>query len=466
MRGEKWIRGVALVCALLSLNAAWARGSFAPSQKRGGKPACNFVPSSNPVRVWYVSPSGKDSDDCGTRALPFGTILFAVKKARPGDIIRVQAGEYPESVVIGGSVEKGTAEAPITLLGEDNARITPKAIGTNKCIGTLVQVSKPYWIVEGFEIDVRGEECFGVSFTGDTTGSKLTHCTVHNGTLGAGISIHGNAQGVVIKDNHIHNFRKKITDSHGIVIQAPSQNVTIRNNEIRGNAGDAIQCENIDPSKEARGINIIKNKLHHNGENGVDIKTCKEVVIRDNTMSRFRKSETSAGEAIVIHYSAQDVLIEGNHISDAGRGISVGGSLVGGQPSPQNVMVYGNTITNIIKSGSSDGVGIRVENASDVDIVGNSISNTSGYGLMLGLGSNKNPSGGAALPSSSLTVTGNAIEGHFLVHLGRDPLRPNLKMYGNQYSSGGTFKSDTTEIQAFTAWLTASKVDQGSTQAP
>lgn len=69
------------------------------------------------------------------------------------------------------------------------------------------------------------------------------------------------------------------------------------------------------------------------GENAVDIKTCRDVVVRRNTMRDFRKSATSAGEAVVVHYSAQNVRIEGNRSFNAGRGISVGGVTEGRNPS-------------------------------------------------------------------------------------------------------------------------------------
>lgn len=337
-----------------------------------------------------------------------------------------------------------------------------------------MQVRRPYWVVEGFEIDALGRDCFAVVFATkpsaipeSTTGSKLTRCTIRNGKGGAGISIQEGAKDIVIENNCIHSFLTGVRESHGIVIQAPSRNISIHNNDIHTNSADAIQCQNDAPSSanEARDIDIANNRLHNNGENGVDIKTCKDVIIRGNTMSRFRKSVTSAGEAVVIHYSAQNVLIAENHISDAGRGISVGGQITGDDPSPKNVVVYGNTITDIISSGGSDGVGIRIENASDVYIVGNNISNTAHYGLMLGRGANKNASG-KTLASENLTVTGNTIKGRLLVRMGNELLRPNLKMFGNQYSSGGKFMLDATVIPDFATWRTQAKVDQGSTRSP
>ncbi|MBZ4408750.1 right-handed parallel beta-helix repeat-containing protein [Myxococcus sp. XM-1-1-1] len=404
------------------------------------------------TREWYVSPSGNDMA-AGTKRAPFRTIGRAVRTAGPGEVIRVQAGEYEEGVFIDGpAVKAGKPNAPITLLGEGKPRIIPTARG-----GTLVQVRKPHWVIEGFEIDVRGQPRFAVLFEGDTTGAVLTGCHIHHGTLGAGVATHGGARDVLIENNHIHDFRRAPKgDSHGVVIQATSRNITVRGNDIHGNSGDSVQCLLPDRKGQAPARNVVieGNQLHDNDENAVDIKTCHDVVIRDNTMYGFRKSPTSAGEAVVVHFSARNVRIEGNRISDAGRGIAVGGSREGNQPSPANVVVRGNTIKGITQSGGSDGAGIRVENSRDVTVVGNTISDTEGFGMMLGLGSN-------GAPSENLTVRGNSIQGRHLVRLGKH--RPGLKMDGNQYAAEGTFKADPEETRSLAQWRRVSGVDQKST---
>lgn len=398
-------------------------------------------------REWFVSPSGSDGAD-GSRERPFRTIRRAIAAVGPGEVIRVRPGRYAENVVIGGEARKGRADAPITLLGEGLPKVVP-----GKSSGALLQVRRPYWTIEGFEFDVSSKPYFAAVFEADTQGSRLRNSHLHGGKLGGGITTHGNARGILIERNHIHNFRKpNDEDSHGIVIQATSRDIVIRGNDIYDTSGDAVQCLKPDKSgdRPAEKVLIEKNKLHRTRENAVDIKTCRDVTVRRNRMYDFRKSASSAGEAVVVHYSARKVRIQDNEISNAGRGISVGGVTDG--PNPTDIVVSGNSIKDI-SSGSGDGAGIRVENATDVELRGNTIENTDGYGMMLGLGSN-------GAPSAELTVKGNVIRTQKLVRLGKK--RPGLEMGSNEYAPGGLFKADPKETRDFSKWKELSGVDQDS----
>lgn len=398
---------------------------------------------------WYVSPSGSDKAP-GSRQEPFRTIGRAIVAAGPGDAIRVKSGKYAERIVIDGKAKAGKPGAPITLLGEGKPKIVP---GNGS--GTLVQVRRPYWRVEGFEIDVQKKPSFAVAFEGNTRGSSLARSEVHHGSLGGGVTTFGNARGVTIEDNHIHHFRKPKGDSHGVVVQATSRDITIRGNDIHDNSGDSVQCLKPDKKSQApaRGLVIENNKLHGNDENAVDIKTCRDVIVRSNRMHDFRRSASSAGEAVVVHYSAENVRIEDNRISKAGRGISVGGVTEGRNPS--NVVVKGNDIRDISSKGGSDGAGIRVENASGVQVLDNKIEETDGYGMMLGLGAN-------GAPSRNLTVKNNTVRGSKLIRLGGK--RPGLKMASNRYSRGGMFKVDPKETKDLNQWKAASGVDKDAVQ--
>jgi nitrous oxidase accessory protein NosD len=283
----------------------------------------------------------------------------------------------------------------------------------------------------------------------------LADSHLHHGALGGGVTTFGGARGVRIEGNHIHDFRKKPKgDSHGVVVQATSRDIVIRDNHIHDNSGDSVQCLKPDrPGLEpARGVVIEDNNLHSNGENAVDIKTCRDVVVRDNRMHDFRKSATAAGEAVVVHYSASNVRIEDNDISKAGRGISVGGVNDGG-PNPTNVVVKGNRIRDISSAGGSDGTGIRIENARQVEVSDNHIENTDGYGMMFGLGAN-------GAPSENLVVASNEVRTDKLVRVGKQ--RPGLRMDDNRYASGGLFKADPLETRDFNRWKQQTGLDRDS----
>lgn len=442
---------------MMSHNAWWS-GVMAVFIALGGSSALGKAeegsalraPSSRSfLREWYVSPAGSDGAE-GSREAPFRSISRAIAAAEPGDGIRVQAGQYAENVVIDGKARAGTKKAPITLLGEGMPQLVPGASG-----GALVQVRRPYWRIEGFEVDVRGQPRFAAIFEGNTEGAVLADSHLHHGSLGGGVSTYGGARGVTLQGNHIHDFHKQPKgDSHGVVVQATSRDIVIRDNDIHDNSGDAVQC--LKPDRPgpapARGVVIEDNDLHDNGENAVDIKTCHDVVIRDNRMHDFRKSATSAGEAVVVHYSAANVRIEDNDIFKSGRGIAVGGVKDGG-PDPTQVVVKGNRIHDISSEGGSDGAGIRVENARQVEVTDNRIEDTDGYGMMLGLGAN-------GAPSRNLMVARNDIRTDKLVRVGKQ--RPGLRMDDNLYASGGLFKADPLETRDFNRWKSRTGLDRGS----
>ncbi|HJV15093.1 MAG TPA: hypothetical protein VJ625_14485 [Propionibacteriaceae bacterium] len=70
------------------------------------------------------------------------------------------------------------------------------------------------------------------------------------------------------------------------------------------------------------------------GENAVDVKSCKRVLIAENQMYGFRSQTTHPmdskwSDAVVIHCDADQVIVEKNRIHDCGRGASVGATGIG-----------------------------------------------------------------------------------------------------------------------------------------
>jgi nitrous oxidase accessory protein NosD len=366
-------------------------------------------------REWFVSPSGSDTAP-GTRAKPLRTISRAASLVGPGEIIRVQPGTYAEKLEIDASVKAGTAAAPITLRGEGKPKLVPTSSGWY-----MVHVRRPHWRIEGFELDVRGQRQVAVTFSGDTEGTVLARNELHHGAFGSGISTDSGARGVTIEDNHIHHFDRGSSDSHGVVIAPTSRDITVRGNDIHDNSGDSVQClgpEGFSDDTPARGVLIERNHMYDNRENAVDVKTCHDVIVRGNRMHGFAKSTTSRGEALVVHYSARNVLVEDNDISDASLGIAVGGNRVG--PPPTNVSLRRNRIHALR---TPEGSGIRIENGRDVRVLHNTLTGTDGFALVIGHGT-----GG---DSTDVAVRNNLFATRHAVNLG--PHAPGLKMESNLY---------------------------------
>ncbi|MGQ0505460.1 MAG: right-handed parallel beta-helix repeat-containing protein, partial [Myxococcaceae bacterium] len=329
-----------------------------------------------------------------------------------------------------------------------------------------VQIRQPNWVVDGFDIDVKGQGQYGVEFSGNVSGSVLANSDVHDGTFGAGVTTYGNATGATIENNHIHHFSRGNLDSHGIVVQTTTRDLTIRNNDIHDNSGDSVQClgpEGFNDTAPADGVLIENNHLFSNRENGIDVKTCRRVTIRNNRIHGFAPTTTAKGDAVVVHYSAADVTIEGNEIFDASKGVAVGGNHVG--PVPKNVVIARNRIHGIKTKGGGEGTGIRIENSEGARVLNNTLDDIAGTALILGHGT-----GGA---TSNGLVVNNVFMGATLVNLGS--FSPGLKMNSNLYArASGKF----TAMQAaldFEGWkargldtastlgdLEVEAVDQGS----
>jgi nitrous oxidase accessory protein NosD len=408
-----------------------AHADHAPIAEPGPQPAVSATamtatPATQPAHDWVVSPNGDDGA-AGTQAAPFRTIAMAVGKAGPGDRIRVLAGTYAERVVLGENARPGTSAAKITLQGEGRPKLTP---GSGS--GGVVQVRRPNWIIDGFEVDVQSQAIFGVTFEGDVQGSVLANSDLHGGTGGAGVTMFNNAKGATIENNNIHDFVRTTgnKDSHGIVMQPASYDVTVRNNDIHDVSGDSVQClgpEGFSSLPPATGLLVENNHLFSTRENAVDIKTCHDVVIRNNRMHHFAASDTAKGEAVVIHYSANNVLVEDNEVYDASKGITVGGNHEG--PVPQAVVVRRNRVHDITDAAGGEGTAIRLENSKGAVVVNNTVTRAK-TGIMVGFGT-----GG---PTESLRVENNLVDAPLTVAVGGQA--PGLHMGSNLYPSGSQFK--------------------------
>jgi len=401
-----------------------------------------------PVRELFVSPSGNDAAS-GLQGQPVQSIMKAVSLAQPGDLIHVAAGTYAESVDIGPQAQAGTETAKITLQGEGQPVIVPADAGA------VVYIRRPHWVVDGFKIDVKGQRKYAVAFTGDTQGSVLANSELYNGTLGAAVTTYENAHDLVIENNHIHDFSQGNVDSHGVVIQPTSKNITVRNNDIHSVSGDSTQClgpEGFSTLPPADGVVIEANHFYDTRENAVDIKTCHNVTVRANRMHGFSKASTAGGEVVVVHMSAKNVVVEDNDIYDAGKGIALGGNHDG--PVPNNVILRRNKIFGMRKAGGSDGTGIRVENSQGAVIVNNTISDVEGPALMLGHGT-----GG---PTQNLKVMNNVIDAPVAVNLGAQA--PGLSIDNNLFRAGAQFARASQAVD-FATWK-SDGLDAASSDAP
>ena len=139
---------------------------------------------------------------------------------------------------------------------------------------------------------------------------------------------------IVIYDNDIHDNgvypASAETNTMGIMIDNATENVWVVDNRIYNNGDDGIQIIDRDwvssiKDIEADSLYIGRNLMHNDGENAIDVKGSKNVIISQNEIYGYKTLySSSSGEAIRINdEGAQDnIWILYNRIYDSEDGIN------------------------------------------------------------------------------------------------------------------------------------------------
>jgi len=406
-------------------------------------------------RLLWVSLEGSDQQT-GAEDRPLRTITQAIAKATPGTGIVVRGGTYPERLRISG--KDGRADAPFTLVAAPGERVLVK--GGNGGTQALLDVRSAYWRVIGMTFDVGGDRAFAAIWREGGRHGELRKCELMNGTLGAGVTVALGGSDVLIEGNHIHDFRISGDDSHGVLAQTSSARVVVRNNDIHGNSGDAVQCLGPEGGATVSGtpfddLVIENNLLHGNDENGVDIKTCTNVTVRGNDIYDHRPTSRSRGEGIVIHLSAEHVYVEENRLWGNGRGISLGGVVQGSLPN--DLVVRRNVVWNGVTTNGGEGSGIRVDSVTNAQVIHNTFHGLPGFCLSVGNGDNGN--------SSNITIQNNIFSDCGLA-VRRGSRLNNVRMDSNLYHrSSGSLSFQVGSTRSFSQWRSDTGFDSESIEA-
>lgn len=384
--------------------------------------------SNNPELLVSQTRSGSTGSDCGTPTKPCSSITAAIKKAKAGTIITVEAGTYREQVKIKAS---GEPNKPIKLSGQAGAKIvSPKD-------GVAVTVEASYWQIEGFEIDQTGIDSAAVSINSGSSNIVLQNNTIHGGLSHGIVLADGSSFNQIIK-NTIANFRAPDqSDAHGIAVRE-SHNNLIEGNTIYNNSGDGVQIFTNDTptlsrlGHSANNNQIIGNTIYDNDENAVDIKSSIGTVVRGNTfwgsrpaLDKDGSSYRSDGMAVVVHYWARDVEVSNNTIKASTWGIEVSRGQKGGtrfDNPPSNVLIANNKISDLTfftdpryeSDNKGNGSGIVIRESNNVEVRNNNISNVEGYCIAITWPSSGSPS---PTPPSNLKITDNALKNCGLANL-------------------------------------------------
>lgn len=173
--------------------------------------------------TYYVATTGNDSTGDGSITTPWrNPQKCAAPPVAAGDTCIVRNGTYtatPYVILItsGGGSAAGTATNPITIKSE-NPGGAVLVQPTRNATAVTIYVSRPYYVIEGFDIDG--------SSTTYNTGTSTSH---------AGIGIY--ASNVTVRRNHIHDIaRTQCGDSAfgnaGVFVAPGLSNILIEYNWI------------------------------------------------------------------------------------------------------------------------------------------------------------------------------------------------------------------------------------------
>ncbi len=361
-----------------------------------------------PQQVFHVAVSGNDANP-GTQAQPWRTIGKAVRTLGPGQAAYVHGGTYQERLSIQSASRDGTASAPIRLQAAPGETVYLRG-GDGKG-GPMLRWSRAYWVVSGFRIDAAGSSALGVHFE-NARNAVLENCDVTGGVAPNAVVLSASTD-IVIRNNTIHDYRfGPGQDSHGVLVLPGSQRVLIQGNHSWGNAGDSFQCQGPDtggPGATPIDITVEKNRYHEDHENAIDIKSCSRVTVRNNKFFSYRASPTAPqGTVMVVHYSASDILIEGNRIWNSGRALSLGGVMVWNTP-VTNVVIRRNLVFDQTTERNSAGDGFRIGTSRGVKLYNNTFANIPHFGIKVGDG-DRGPSASTEVFNNIFFDTGRALD--------------------------------------------------------
>jgi parallel beta-helix repeat protein len=266
--------------------------------------------------TYYVDPQG-DDEAHGTRSRPWRTLGRAVEELRPGDVVLVRAGTYPENVDV---TRGGTGAAPVTVRASPGEE--PLLTGRLKIGADHVRVSG--LVIEGRTPTNPRDVAVYVSGAVDV---QLVRNEIRRAGQ-SGIFVGDGSSRTQIVSNWIHdNGRNELLD-HGIYVEDAADTL-IANNVVGANVGYGIQLY-----PDADDSVVTQNTVVRNGRSGVIVggeETTSDRNSIENNIVSFNREQgirTFWGGPVGRGNVAANNLVYGNPEGFvAGQGLAVSGTL-------------------------------------------------------------------------------------------------------------------------------------------
>jgi parallel beta-helix repeat protein len=299
-----------------------------------------------------------------------------------GSVVEVHGSSYLPSGDRFKMVSEGTAALPVFLRAYTQ--------GSDVVIAKKMHIRGDYLIIENFHfydaslriphdqdgvtyhasyISIRNNEIEG---TGEiSSGGGIQISTRNDDDLVENIVIYNNEISYCGKHDHTSQ-----NDSHAVNVSKNSKNIWMLNNHTHHNGGDSIQVSyySASPDSIPQYIYIGDNDMHDDGENAVDLKGSRDVIVSENEMYNYDgyAERDDMGVAFVAHDAtehAADVWVIANKIHDA----NLAGTRV--TAGCEDVYFIANEIYNITRS-DSKGTAMGSWDSHYQYLVNNTIYNT------------------------------------------------------------------------------------------
>jgi len=271
---------------------------------------CPNWPGSASTNCYYVDRThGSATDTANTNGYPNQprlTIPTSLSTIGTAFLVKVAGSGYSISSSPTWTYT-GTSDAPIYIVGDGTF---PDFDGG---------ASKRTITLSGAYTALIGLEWVNVGFSFGTNASHVAisynHFYGNTGSGGSTIGWGTDTTDTVVYRNYGHDNGPTIplvseADNHFAKPSTSATNTTrlwYLANHVHDNSGDGFQCGSDPADADVAGwpsfIYLGGNVLHHNGENAIDIKACKDVIISENDMYDYRDSYAPGdpGACLVVH---------------------------------------------------------------------------------------------------------------------------------------------------------------------
>lgn len=209
------------------------------------------------------------------------------------------------------------------------------------CNGTQSQpvfiVAEPgATVVDNGELRIAGQYVmlYGLTFLGGARIRNQAAWAAYRGLEITGLPVSGSSpvmisceagHDVVVAGCHIHHNSAQPADVHACKSSAPGfERLWFLENNCHHNGGDSIQMGSAVLSEPwPRFTYIAGNLMHEEGENGIDLKKCRDTIAADNDIwGMVSTPGNDPGRGVVLHDSCDAATIRRNRIRDCmGEGI-------------------------------------------------------------------------------------------------------------------------------------------------